>query len=513
MSSMINTNLISLNAQRNLSTNQASLATSIQRLSSGLRINSAKDDAAGLAISARMTSQVNGLDQAARNANDGISMAQTAEGGLGNITEQLQRMRTLAVQAANGTNSAGDRSSIQAEVSQIQQEINRVANTTQFNNLNVLDGTLNNAQFQVGANANQTISFSIGNAQASALGNNTVGANAATTATTLTQSHLGAATGVIAANVFLAQALTIQGNGQTVTIPNTTLTIGSSGFAVAAAVNAASGTTGVSASATTSATLGGFVAGNVSLKIQGAPTSVGGANPVTVSATMATATDVGGLAAAINAQTGATGITATANLTAGTISLNQGQGYDIGVDNLTAQTAITVTGTTSAGAAGTAVTLTASGTATDTATVGAAVKFSGPTAFTVSSSVATSGIFDVANAAVGSTLASVASIDVTTLTAGLPTGANAAIAIIDSALTNVNSSRGSLGALQNRFTSTISSLQTTSENITSARSRVQDADFAAETANLSRGQILSQAGTAMLAQANQLPNQVLTLLR
>jgi len=513
MSSMINTNLISLNAQQNLSTNQASLATSIQRLSSGLRINSAKDDAAGLAIAARMTSQVNGLTQAARNANDGISMAQTAEGGLGTITDLLQRMRTLAVQAANSTNSASDRASLQAEVSQDQQEVNRVANTTQFNGLNVLDGTLNNAQFQVGANANQTISFSIGNAQATALGNNTVGANAATAATTLTQAHASATTGTVDANVFLAQALTIQGNGTTVTIPNTTLTKGSSGYAVAQAVNAASGSTGVTATATTTATLGGFAAGSVSLVIQGAPTAAGAANPVTVSATLATATDVGGLAAAINAQTGATGITATANLTAGTISLNQGQGYDIGVDNLTAQAAITVTGTTSAGAAGTAVTLAATGAAGDTATVGAAVKFNGPSAFTVSSSVATSGIFDTANAAVGSTLASVASIDVTSLTAGLPTGANNAIAIIDAALTNVNASRGSLGALQNRFTSTISNLQTTSENVTAARSRVQDADFAAETANLSRGQILSQAGTAMLAQANQLPNEVLTLLR
>jgi len=200
--SVINTNLISLNAQRNLENNQMSLATSIQRLSSGLRINSAKDDAAGLAISQRMTSQVNGLTQAARNANDGISLSQTAEGGLGTITDLLQRVRTLAVQAANGTNSSSDRASLQAEVSQDTQEINRIANTTQFNGLNILDGSLNNAQFQVGANANQTINFSIGSAQASSIGNYSVGANAATAATTLTQAHLGAATGVIAANVF-----------------------------------------------------------------------------------------------------------------------------------------------------------------------------------------------------------------------------------------------------------------------------------------------------------------------
>ncbi|MET3105559.1 flagellin [Oxalobacteraceae bacterium GrIS 2.11] len=513
MSDTINTNLISLNAQRNLNTNQMSLATSIQRLSSGLRINSAKDDAAGLAISQRMTSQVNGLTQAARNANDGISLSQTAEGGLGTITDLLQRVRTLAVQAANGTNSASDRSSMQAEVSQDTQEINRIANTTQFNGLNILDGTLNNAQFQVGANANQTINFSIGNAQATSIGNYAVGANAATATTTLTQAHASTTTGTVQANVFLAQALTIQGNGASVTIPNTTLTAGASGFAVAAAVNAASGTTGVSATASTTATLSSFTAGTVSLKIQGTPLSGGTANPITVTATLATATDVGGLATQINAQTGSTGITATADLTTGKISLVQSQGYDVGVINLSAST-VGLTGTTSTGAAGTAVTLAATGGgAGDAATVGATVKFNGPSSFTVSTSVATSGLFDTANTSVGSTLSAVSAIDVTTLTNGIPSGANAGIQSIDSALNYINSLRGSLGALQNRFTSTINSLQTTSENVSAARSRVQDADFATETANLSRGQILSQAGTAMLAQANQLPNGVLTLLR
>ena len=163
----INTNVASLNAQRNLTSSQTGLATSLQRLSSGLRINSAKDDAAGLAISNRMTSQINGLNQAARNANDGISLAQTAEGALQSSTEILQRMRTLAVQTANGTNSASDRASTQQEISQLQQELNRISSTTQFNGQNILDGSLNNAQFQVGANANQTINFSISSAAAS----------------------------------------------------------------------------------------------------------------------------------------------------------------------------------------------------------------------------------------------------------------------------------------------------------------------------------------------------------
>ncbi len=514
MPSVINTNVASLNAQRNLNVSQSALATSLQRLSSGLRINSAKDDAAGLGIADRMTSQINGLDQAARNANDGISLAQTSEGALSSITDSLQRMRELAVQSANGTNSASDRASMQAEVSQLQQEINRVANTTQFNGLNVIDGTMNNAQFQVGANANQTISFSIASAQATAIGNNAVGANAAAAATTLTEAHVGAAK-VIPANVFLQQALTIQGNGTSVTIPNTTLVAGSSGYAVAAAVNAASGSTGVSATATTSATLGGFVGGAVSLVLQGAPTAAGAANPVTVSATLANSTDVSGLAAAINSQLGATGIQAVANTTNGTIALTQSQGYDIGVNNNNAiQTAITVTGTTSAGAAGTpTAALAAAGSNGSGATVGAKVSFNSPGSFTVSSSVATSGIFDVANAAVSSTLNAVSSIDITTLTAGVPTGANSALAVIDSALKNIDSSRAALGALQNRFASTVTNLQTTSENISASRSRIQDTDFAQETANLTRNQILQQAGTAMLAQANSLPQSVLTLLK
>lgn len=516
MAQVINTNVSSLNAQLNLSKSQSSLATSLQRLSTGLRINSAKDDAAGLAISSRMTAQVNGLNQAARNANDGISMAQTAEGGLSTAGDLLQRMRELAVQAANGTNSASDRASIQSEVSQLQQEMNRVANTTQFNGQNILDGSLTNAQFQVGANASQTINFSISNAQATAIGNNAVGANAAAAATTLTEAHASGAAGTFQKNVFLAQALTIQGNGTTATIPATTLVVGASAKLVADSVNNASGTTGVTATATTSATLSGFAAGTVSLQLQGAPTGSGAANPVTVSATLATANDVSGLAQAINAQTGSTGITAVADLTTGKIALTQSSGYDIGVRNLTAQAGIKLTGTTSAGAAGTAVTLadgSGAGNAGDTAMVGGKVTFNSPTAFTVSSNTATSGIFDTANGAVGSTLSAVSSIDLTTMTAGIPTGANNALAVIDSALANINSSRASLGALQNRFSNTISNLNTTSENLSAARSRIQDTDFAAETANLTRSQILQQAGTAMLAQANSLPQNVLSLLK
>jgi flagellin-like hook-associated protein FlgL len=174
MAANINTNIASLNSQRNLNSSQGALATSLQRLSSGLRINSAKDDAAGLAISERFTSQIKGLNQAVRNANDGISLAQTAEGGLQTAGDLLQRVRELAVQAANGSNSSSDRASLNNEVNQLTQELNRVANTTQFNGQNVLDGTLTDSQFQVGANANQTISVGISSAKSTDIGNNMV---------------------------------------------------------------------------------------------------------------------------------------------------------------------------------------------------------------------------------------------------------------------------------------------------------------------------------------------------
>lgn len=505
MASTINTNIASLNAQRNLNSSQTALSTSLQRLSSGLRINSAKDDAAGLAISDRMSSQIAGLNQAARNANDGISLAQTAEGGLSTATDLLQRMRTLAVQAANGTNSASDRASVQQEVSQLQQELNRVANTTQFNGQNLLDGTLNNAQFQVGANSNQTINFSIGSAQAASIGNNTLARN---TGGTMVDAVASTVSGSIAANNVATGTLLIQGNGDT--SGSLTITTGMSGKAIVDAVNAASGKTGVTASAVTEATLSDFTAGTVSMVLQGAPKSDGNANPVTVTATLSSAKDVAGLTKAINDQAGSTGITAVADLTTGKIKLTQAQGYDIGVRNGSGATGVKVTGMgTDDGGTGTAVALTAPG-AGDAITVGAKVSFDSATSFTTTTSAA--GVTKTVGTT-NSGLSSVASIDVTTMSSGIPTGANNALKVIDSALANISNARASLGAVQNRFTNTISNLQATSENLSAARSRIQDTDFAAETATMTRGQILQQAGTAMLAQANSLPNGVLSLLR
>jgi flagellin len=507
MALYINTNIASLYAQNNVANSQSALATSIQRLSSGLRINSAKDDAAGMAIAARMTSQIGGMNQAAQNANDGISLAQTAEGALAQVTNDLQTMRNLAVQAANGTNSSSDRSSIQASITQLQQDINQIAQNTQYNGLNLLDGSLTNLQFQVGANSGQVINASIGNAQATAIGNNSVSATATGNGAGAS-SFANTVAGVIGANQNVIQTLTIQGNGTTATA--TFAAAGATAYAMAAGVNAASGSTGVSATATTTATLANFTAGTQSLVLQGAPTSLGAANPVTISATMATATDVAGLTAAINAQSGVTGITAVADTNTGTIALTQAQGYDIGVTNtLTANNSTTLQGST--GTAKALVRGAANAAAVgDSMTVGGVLTFNSASSFTVGTSAAGT-VFTAANNS--STLSSVANINVTTVASGIPTGANSALQVVDSAINFINGLRANLGALQNRFTNAQSALTTTSTNMQQARSRIQDTDFAAETANLTHNQILQQAGTAMLAQANALPNSVLTLLK
>ena len=529
MALYINTNIASLNAQNNLSTSQMSLQTSLQRLSSGLRINSAKDDAAGLAISTRMTSQIQGLSQASQNANDGISLSQTAEGGMSTIADNLQRMRSLAVQAANGSNSASDRASIQAEISQLQQNINQVATQTQYNGINLLDGTLNNAQFQVGANANQVINFSVGNAQASAIGSNTLGQYATNFNQAMSTATASAANATWLAgtgNGVVAQQLTISGNGTSATTVAGAIALNAPGTAagsaeqIASAINSAAGSTGVSATATTTASLGSFVAGAYTLKLYGAPNATtGAANPVTINATLASSTDLSGLTSAINNQSGVTGISAVASN--GVITLTQAAGYDIGVQNTSASNAQTLTLTgantqaTSVAASTAGVPQTLTSGANDTSSVGGQVSFSSASTFTISSSSATSGFLTSAaiGTGYGSTLSSVASIDVTSMTGNTPTGANNAISVIDAALLNINNQEASMGAIQNRFTSVISNLATSGQNLTAARSLIQDTNFASETANLTRSQILQQAGTAMLAQANSVPNGVMALLK
>ncbi|HEY0064624.1 MAG TPA: flagellin [Telluria sp.] len=503
MAASINTNTASLNSQRNLNASQGALATSLQRLSSGLRINSAKDDAAGLAISERFTSQIKGLNQAVRNASDGISLAQTAEGGLQTAGDLLQRVRELSVQSANGTNSSSDRAALNNEVSQLKQELSRVANTTQFNGQNVLDGSLSAAQFQVGANANQTITVGVASAKGSDIGNNTL-----QTSVAAGTSGEATATGTtFAANRVTAQTLTIAGNGTSATAA---VAAGDSAKKIATAVNANSATTGVTAQAATEATLSGLgAAGTVTFSLKGANSSA-----VSIGATLSSTSDLSALTTAINAQTAATGITAVGS--GASITLRNEEGEDIQIADF-ANTA-GATGTilmTGADAFSTAATSPAIGTGailgalatTDSSTVGGQVKFGSPSGYTASTSAGTT-LFAAAATPQASALSSVSTIDISTTE-----GANNALSVVDAALTAINNSRASLGAIQNRFASTISNLQTTSENLSAARSRIQDTDFAAETANLTRGQILQQAGTAMLAQANSLPNGVLALLR
>jgi flagellin len=405
MAQVINTNVMSLNAQRNLSTSGSSLATTIQRLSSGLRINSAKDDAAGLAISERFSTQIRGLDVAVRNANDGISLAQTAEGAMVEIGNNLQRIRELSVQSSNATNSDSDREALNAEVKQLTSEIDRVSRQTNFNGTKLLDGSFSGALFQVGADSGQTIGInSIVNASASALG----GAKFDTSTLDI---------GVPATNGDVTiKGMTIKGaDGTAYTL---------SDISVKAGVDAA--------------------------------------------ATQKAATAA--VAAAINEKMDQAGVYASVNATAGKIDLTSVKNSvsDTGTFN-----AITVT-------AGTWTGITAPTPATPT------------------------------TAAAGAALATkfASDLDISSVA-----GAQQALSIVDKALTAVNSSRADMGAIQNRFTSTIANLNTTSENLSASRSRIRDTDYAKETAELTRTQILQQAGTAMLAQANQTPSSVMSLLQ
>ncbi|PWB52650.1 MAG: flagellin [Nitrosomonadales bacterium] len=499
MAQVINTNVASLNAQRNLNTSQASLATSLQRLSSGLRINSAKDDAAGLAISERMSAQIRGLNQATRNANDGVSLAQTAEGALVETGNALQRIRELALQSANATNSASDRAALQSEVNQLKQEIDRIANTTEFNGLKLLNGSFTAQQFQVGANANQTISVTVAGASTSHLANNYV--NAVNTTAGQGTSSTSAAAASAGANTIAGQTLTVSGTLGTSTV---TVTGGDSAYTVANSINAKEGSTGVTARAYNSAKINTLSAdGTVTLTLGS------GGSTATISAAVTT-TDLSALSTEINKVAGTTGV--SASVSGGTLTLTQADGKDIKVQDFTNSAGGTavVSAVNAAGAAVDPETLT-SGAATDSTTVAGYVEFDSNNSFAVSSSIAAAAgsILDVAaNTSVGSAQSLVSAVDISTVP-----GANSAITVIDAALKTVSSIRGDLGAVQNRFAATISNLQSTSENISAARSRIRDADFAAETANMTRDQILQQAGVAMLAQANALPNNVLTLLR
>jgi len=376
MAILINTNILSLTAQRNVASNEASLGTAIERLSTGLRINSAKDDAAGLAISERFTSQIRGQTIAERNANDAISFAQVAEGALGVISNALQRIRELSVQSLNDSNTAENRASINEEVQQLVEEVARVADGTTFNGRSILDGSIGTLNFQVGAERGQTLGIS--------------GVNA--TATELKNTFRVLEGSAAPANVDSLGTLTLTGGAD-----------GSQAVAI----------------------------------------------------DLSAAETVEDVVQSINAKMSDTGIQASIN--------------DDGELVL-------------ADASGKPFTVTGSGTTLDD------LKLSGVTQSNEDRSVA--------------------DISVTTRD-----GANSALAVLDTAIDQVTSMRANLGAIQNRLENVIEVLSTSRENLSEARSRIRDADYAAETANLTRAQILQQAGLSSLAQANAAPQSVLSLLQ
>jgi flagellin len=615
MPQFINSNIASLTAQRNLNTSQGDLNTSLQRLSSGLRINSAKDDAAGLAISERFTSQIRGLNQAVRNANDGISLAQTAEGALGASGGSLQRIRELAIQSANSTNSSSDRAALNLEVQQLLAEVQRVGETTQFNGQNILDGSFSSAQFQVGANANQTISFGITGATT-----NLLGAYQAT----------GSA---VSAAAFDGDSFTI--NGTEVGVSAATSAAGvtaESATAKATAINSKTSQTGVSATATNTLQGGTPLAG---VGLANGELVINGIDVGAVASDINAVTQGRNAATAINAVSNQTGVTAVADASTGALALTASDGRDItlttsGTDAGTRQVAtqniqnaigldtsdgaaatgnevvtltfvdavegsgtgltdndsvtlggqtfefVTTTGTatsgnvevlvaaggtatasvlalsntinaettagrntiTASGASATNLTLTsdvvgintiaAAGAIAEPASTNAGALTSAVTAgvapaddadgvttrgtITLSSSENfTLGGTDLAAgglASASAALSQLSSVDISTVE-----GANAAISVLDGSLSQVSTIRSGLGAVQNRFESTVANLSATSENLSAARSRIQDADFAQETAALTRAQILQQAGISILSQANSLPQNVLALLQ
>ena len=408
MALTVNTNVASLTSQRNLSGSQDMLKTSLERLSTGLRINSAKDDAAGLAISERFSAQIKGLNQGVRNANDGISLSQTAEGALGEVTNNLQRIRELAVQASNATNTATDRAALQNEVSALVAEIDRVATQTAFNGTKLLNGGFTGAVFQIGANAGDSITIdSVANSTASNLG---------------TQN---------------------------------TRTLGGS---------AISGITGFAAINSAGITL--TVSG-------GSAVSIG-----PIASASSYQERAGQIVEAVNNQTGTTGI--FAYITSGGVITLQSE---------VASANYVLGGTAVASASDLTIGFKTTGATVDTAGV----------ALTAGAAILDS---------TASTSAKISNLSVETYGAS-----QTAIALVDSALNTINTTRATLGAVQSRFESAVASQQTTSENLAASRSRIQDADFASETANLAKAQILQQSGIAMLAQANAIPQNVLALLQ
>jgi flagellin len=538
MAQVINTNIASLNAQRNLTTTQATLSTSLQRLSSGLRINSAKDDAAGLAISSRMTTQNNGHTPATRIANDGISLAQTGEAALAEITNNLQRIRELAVQSANATNSASDRATLDQEVQQRLSEINRIATQTSFNGQKILDGSFGSAVFQVGSNVGETIAvglstsmktvdigaFVSSSSNVSSQSAGTATAGAAPWGSGAYQTGVGTYTGVDA-NSWADGGLQINGTDVTAStdyaVSGDTYRNGTSAYAKAAAINA-SGVAGVSATATTEITFDDdAVADGMFLDVAALNASdsmtytltVNGEDIFTASSITTAGITIDEAVSAINSKQFDTGVVASKNDN-NQLVLTAEDGRNIVIGETIAFTDGATAASNSSGVVEsvfTTQTLTDDTTASDdSGGISQSMTYRGSITLESSDDV----VINAGQAYIGFSSGSITATGSVSAQNVLDVASSEdTIRSVDAALTAVNTFRSTFGAIQNRFESTIANLTTAAESITAARSRILDADFAQETANLTRAQILQQAGTAMLAQANQLPNTVLTLLQ
>ncbi|MEN8635083.1 flagellin [Pseudoalteromonas distincta] len=493
MALTVNTNVSSLNAQRNLNKSGEGLATSMERLSSGMRINSAKDDAAGLQISNRLTSQINGLAVAQRNANDGISMAQTAEGAMSESTSILQRMRELALQSANGSNSPEDREALQKEVSALQVELTRIADTTSFGGQQLLDGSYGSKTFQVGANANETINVSLSSVAAEKIGANQTNLQSATSVDGFGQVN-ETGTGTLAASTIAYGNLAISGReDSTVAIP-----AGASAEEAADLINQVTGATGVSAQARTEARL----------DITGTQTTAGesvsfelNGEKVSFVATGTATGDEQAMAEAINSRTDEHGVTAT--IDNGVLSVSDNSGADIEIVGFAGGTGSTLGIIPQGydGFAGDTVTIVTGG--ADSGRIAGAIQLNSSDTF---STTGTTSVDEVATK-VTSALENAADIDITS-----QKGSQDALSVIDNAIANIDSQRAGLGAVQNRFSHTISNLANIAENVSASRSRIQDTDFAVETAHMTKNQILQQAGTSILSQANQVPQAAISLL-
>ncbi|WP_409282455.1 flagellin [Pseudomonas putida] len=560
MALTVNTNITSLGVQKNLNRASDALGTSMSRLSSGLKINSAKDDAAGLQIANRLTSQIKGLSVAVKNANDGISIAQTAEGAMQESTSILQRMRELALQSANGSNSDDDRTSLQQEFTALTGELTRIANTTTFGGRNILDGSFQNVGFQIGASANETISFGMTDISATGLKGSFSEAKVDGAATDLSAVVTGAvATG---ASTFRAApvAYTAPTGADTIDLvlngqPAITLdaTTGADEATAIATINAQTAQTGVTASlnasneivlssastftatATGTAGTGGFAA--TATVTSGFDTDISfNINGTAIGATAGQ--DMDDVLAAINAETANTGVTATLsqgrlelssadgkaiNLTNGTGTAGQGALAKVGLSagtteaKLVADTSISLNGTEVKFKKGD--TLDSIISSINTASTGVTASKNADNTLNLFSDkniTVADGSQGTGLAALGLTPGSTAAITQETTVSNLNITSAAdsqkSIQALDAAIAQIDSQRAQLGAVQNRFDSTVANLNSISENSTAARSRVQDADFASETAELTKQQTLQQASTAILSQANQLPSSVLKLL-